>query len=110
VTLLLSIGLVLAAAGGTFLAVAASGPSYKKKGFVHLVEERGDLYTFDAAWRVETLRRIDPATHVAVPVADPARMAALRTTLLRQLKVQGLDGIPVEGRSELGQIRSLGYL
>lgn len=110
--LLVAAGLVLVAAAGTLAAVAAAGPSYEKKGSVHHIEDHGYLYTFDAVWRVETLRRIDPGTMVAVRVSspDPETFARFRTTLLRRLKVTGLDGIPVEGKAEVEAIRALGYI
>ena len=111
-TLLVSAALVLVAAAGVLAARAASGPSYEKRGSVHCVEEKGYLYTFDAVWRVETLRRIDPATGVAEKVASPdaALLAHLRGSLLGELKVEGLDRIPAEGKAEVAAIRALGYI
>jgi len=109
-TLAVCAGLVLVAAAGVYAASAAQAPSYAKRGTLHCIEERGYLYSFDAVWRIEALRRIDPSTHVTAPVADPDRLARLRSSLLKQLKVPALEGIPVEGKSELEAVRALGYL
>ena len=104
--------LVFMAAAGTVAAVATAGPVYEKKGSVHVVEEAGYLYTFDAVWRVETLRRIDPATKVAVRISEPepAYLSRFRAMLLRELRVPGLSAIPVEGKAEVEAIRALGYI
>jgi len=111
-TFAVAAGLVLVAAAGVFAARAASGPSYEKRGSVHCVEDAGYLYTFDAVWRVETLRKIDPATGVAERIAqpDPALLVRLRTTFLGEVKARDLNAIPVEGRAEVEAIHALGYI
>jgi len=108
----LLVATILVAAAGVLAARAASGPSYEKRGSVHCVEEKGYLYTFDAVWRVETLRRIDPATGVAERIASPdaALLAHLRSALLGELKVGRLEKIPAEGEAEVAAIRALGYI
>lgn len=105
-----SAGLVLAAAAGASVTAASSGPSYEKKGSVHLVESGGCTYTFDTVWRAETLHRIDPATGRAVRVSDPVLLARLRAAMLRKVRVATLEGIPVEGKAEVDAIRALGYI
>jgi hypothetical protein len=111
-TLLVSGALVLLAGAGVFAAVRSGGPSFEKKGALYCVEEGEYLYTFDAIWRVEALRRIDPATGVAspVPVPEAGRLDRMRGDLLLRLKVDRLEGIPVEGTAELEAIRALGYI
>ncbi len=111
-TVLAAAALVFVAAAGTLAAMAGAGPSYEKRGSVHCVEEGGTLYTFDSVWRVETLRLVDPVTKVAVRISNPApdSLAHYRATLLRRLRVKGLDAIPVEGKAEVEAIRALGYI
>ena len=109
-TLAICAGLVLVAAAGVYAASAAQAPTYAKRGSIHCIEERGYLYTFDAVWRIEVLRKVDASTQVTAPVTDPDRLALMRSCLLKQLKVPGLEGIPVEGKAELDAVRSLGYL
>ena len=71
------------------------------------------LYTFDASWRVETVRRADPATGlrtVVVERPDPARLAAFRAALLEELGLRALEEVPAEKRTDLDAARALGYL
>ena len=75
-------------------------------------EKRGYLYTFDAAWRTETLFHDADGDGLRTPVARPegALLTRLRGELLRRLKVEGLAGVPLEGVEEMDAIRSLGYI
>ena len=109
-TVVICTGIVGLASIGGMAAAAVQKPSYIKRGAVHCVEARGYLYTFDAIWRVETLRRVDPSTGTATPVTDAEKLGQLRTALLAQLKVRGLDGVPAEGKADLDSLRALGYL
>ena len=102
---------VLCACAGYLLA-CPSGPRYEKRGVLHTIQEGATVYTFDAAWRVESVREVDPRTgrFVVVKSPDGSRTARLRTRLLQQLDVKGLDQIPAEGKVEMDAIRTLGYI
>src|SRR5690349_522898 len=111
-TFAVSAGLVLVAAAGLYAATALSGPSYEKKGSLHCIEDGEYLYTFDAVWRIESLRHVDPSTGVASAVAHPdaEKLSRMRSDLLRKLKVERLEAVPEEGKAELSAIRALGYI
>ena len=98
-------------AGAGYLLAGPSGPRYEKRGVLHVIREGATVYTFDAAWRVETLRDLDPGTGrcTVVKSPDPALTSRLRARLLERLEVQGLEQIPAEGKVELDAIRTLGY-
>jgi hypothetical protein len=92
--------------------VASPAPRYWKQGYVHFLESEGYLYSFDAAWRVETLRTCGTGTTPAgdATTGEPEREARMRRALLGNLGVQRLELVPVEGRREMDAIRALGYL
>ena len=85
---------------------------FEKRGALYSIEDAGCLYTFDAAWRTESLYRDDDGDGLRTPVdrPDEALVSRLRGHLLRRLKVEGLDGVPLEGAAELDAIRALGYI
>ncbi len=105
-------GLLLALLGtGGFLLLR--GPRYEKHGPLHCIVDGDLLYTFDASWRVETVRRSDPATGlrtVVVGKPDQARLAAFRGALLKELGLPALDAVPAEKKTDLDAARALGYL
>ena len=88
-----------------------SGPRIEKQGVLYSVKDGNTLYTFDAAWRVETLREFDPGTghYSVVKAPDSERTTGLRSRLLRELDLKGLDQVPAEGQSERAAMKGLGY-
>lgn len=110
---LLAAGAVLALVLGAGALLFLGGPRYEKHGPLHCILDGDLLYTFDAAWRVETVRRRDPATGlrtIVVEKPDPARLGSLREAMLRELGLQDLDAVPAEPKSDLDAARQLGYL
>ena len=106
---------ILAASAAVAWAASPSpspaGPRYARRGYLHCVDDGGDLYSFDPVWRVESFRAVDPATGLDTGgIADRARIDRLRTALLRRLGVGSLAEIPSEGAAEVNAIRSLGYI
>jgi hypothetical protein len=110
--------LAVAALGALALGLAAfhhaagAAPRYWKQGYVHYLESDGYLYSFDAAWRVESLRTAGNSRFPAGvrTKEEPEREARMRRSLLGSLGVRSLDLVPVEGEREMDAIRALGYL
>jgi hypothetical protein len=98
---------VTLAAAGAAAAIVPSGPRIVKDGTQYRVLKDGVSYTFDAAWRVESLRAVKGTG----PVTDAdARTKELRGILLRHLKVESLEKIPLEGEAEIKALEALGYI
>lgn len=98
--------------GSVLAATVASAPRYERRGPLHCIVERGVSYSFDPVWRVEALSPAARCGGVSLPPeTDRAqRLDRMRGLLLRELGVTSLDEISREGESELGTLRSLGYL
>ncbi len=58
------VALVLLAGTAVAGSLSLRGPRYEKRGTLHCIAEGSHVYSFDAAWRVETLRALDPATGI----------------------------------------------
>jgi len=108
--LLATLGLLVLT--GISFAALRTPVHHEKRGALYCVEEAGFLYTFDAAWRTETLFQDNDGDGIRTPVdqPDPARLARLRGELLRHLDVRDLHEVPTEGAGELEAIRALGYI
>ncbi len=108
--LLGTLAILVVAAGS--LAALRPRVQFEKRGHLYCIEDAGYLYTFDAAWRTETLFHDADGDGLRTPVARPegALLTRLRGELLRRLKVEGLAGVPLEGVEEMDAIRSLGYI
>ena len=105
-------GVLLLAGFGLLASGAFRGPRYEKRGPLHCIVDGDTLYTFDAAWRKETLRTADPKTGLRTIVVEkpaPGRLEALRAALLEDLSLKNLDEVPREKQTEMDEIHRLGY-
>jgi hypothetical protein len=104
--LILSVLTLAAVAAAAVVHERTSRPTIRKEGTRYRVVSRGYSYTFDAAWRVESVRSPDGALNSA----DVERTEELRGVLLKHLGLDSIDKVPVEGEAELRALKELGYI
>jgi hypothetical protein len=104
---------LLVFAASAALAAVARPPAekYEKEGPLHRIEAAGRAYSFDAAWRVESLwERTGAGTWRKVEAPSAADVQKFRVRLLHRLGQSRLEQVPAESGDALEALRSLGYL
>ncbi len=103
---------VVAVSAALALASRDEDSRVRKTGAVYRIERSRETYTFDAAWRTESLwtRPAGSDSWIRVHDPDPVRVDPLRRDLLKGLDRGSLGDIPFEGADDLKALQALGYL
>lgn len=108
---LVAVSLTLVLAAGAAIAGTTTSARLDKQGSVYSLERGRTVYRFDAAWRSETVWTKDASgTWQRVDHPAPARVAELRGVFLARLRCESIGSVPIEGKTEMKAVASLGYL
>jgi hypothetical protein len=106
-----AVALVFAASAALAAVARPPAEKFEKEGPLYRIETAGRAYSFDAAWRVESLwERTDAGTWRKVEAPATMDVQRFRARLLSRLGHARLESVPAESGDALEALRSLGYL